>query len=56
MLELVEKRQRIETKMMNVVSDMRLALEEVENMMLAGYEGRHEDVNDKLKQVANKAN
>lgn len=43
-MELVEQRQRIESKMMDVVSRMHAVVEQVEIKMLAGYDRREANV------------
>ncbi|KIE03206.1 T-complex protein 1, partial [Metarhizium majus ARSEF 297] len=47
-IELVEKRKQIEDKMLQVVADVHASMQEVEEMMLAGYKGRHKEAKQTL--------
>ncbi|KID90102.1 T-complex protein 1 [Metarhizium guizhouense ARSEF 977] len=47
-IELVEKRKQIENKMLQVVADVHASMQEVEEMMLAGYKGRHKEAKQTL--------
>lgn len=47
-IELVEKRKQIERKMLEIVADVHSTMQEVEEMMLAGYKGRHREAKQSL--------
>ncbi|KHN99989.1 uncharacterized protein MAM_01913 [Metarhizium album ARSEF 1941] len=47
-IELVEKRKQIENRMLEVVADVHSSMREVEEMMLAGYKGRHKEAKQRL--------
>ncbi|KAG5964446.1 hypothetical protein E4U13_002329 [Claviceps humidiphila] len=49
---LIEKRTEIETKMLEVVRDAHSAMQEVENMILAGYEGRRGEARQSLEALS----
>ncbi|KAG6207694.1 hypothetical protein E4U34_007999 [Claviceps purpurea] len=50
--DLIEKRTEIETKMLEVVRDAHSAMQEVENMILAGYEGRRGEARQSLEALS----
>ncbi|TWU74524.1 hypothetical protein ED733_005876 [Metarhizium rileyi] len=47
-IELVEKRKQIENRMLEIVADVHSSMQEVEEMMLAGYKGRHKEAKQSL--------
>ncbi|KAG5991861.1 hypothetical protein E4U52_003260 [Claviceps spartinae] len=50
--DLIEKRTEIEGKMLEVVRDVHSAMQEVENMILAGYEGRRGEARQSLEALS----
>ncbi|KAK2600276.1 hypothetical protein QQS21_004995 [Conoideocrella luteorostrata] len=54
LMGLVEKRERAETRMLEIVADMHSHMQQVEEMMLAGYKGRQKEAQQSLNALSDK--
>lgn len=51
-IQLTERRENIEVKMVEIITKAHATVEELEAMMMAGYAGREKDAASALKKVA----